>query len=218
MSEVDVLIVAAHPDDAEIMIGGMIANWTDAGYAVAVIVMSTSEPDPALRSQRRAAAERSAEILGHRVIWAGDDDIDQVEFIAQHQLVRTLDAVLETCQPKVLIGHWEGDSHYDHVLCATATVAASRRYPMSMYQFGPSEARTFRSSEFVPTLWSDISANAKRKAAALAEYSYRGQGYRALPIEEISLRDRHNGLTVGCSAAECLRQVRAYAVKGSLPC
>jgi len=67
-----VLVVIAHPDDAEFWLGGTIAKWTAAGVGVTYCVLTDGEAggfDPALpRAEvpriRRAEQEKAAAVLG----------------------------------------------------------------------------------------------------------------------------------------------------------
>lgn len=69
---VDVLVVAPHPDDAEIGAGGTIARWVDAGRSVLIAVCTSGDKgtsDPAMPPARLAAIRqaeqgRAAGVLG----------------------------------------------------------------------------------------------------------------------------------------------------------
>ena len=64
---VDILVVAPHPDDAEIGMGGSIALFLKEGYRVGVLDLTDGEPTPfgsrELRQQETAAA---SQVLGDR--------------------------------------------------------------------------------------------------------------------------------------------------------
>jgi len=67
-----VLVVIAHPDDAEFWLGGTIAGWTAAGTEVSYVVLTDGEAggfDPAIPRAdipkiRRAEQEKAAAVLG----------------------------------------------------------------------------------------------------------------------------------------------------------
>jgi LmbE family N-acetylglucosaminyl deacetylase len=71
-----VLVVIAHPDDAEFWLGGTIATWTAAGMAVSYLVLTDGEAggfDPAvpradIPTIRRAEQEKAAAALGVREV------------------------------------------------------------------------------------------------------------------------------------------------------
>ncbi|MEV6394688.1 PIG-L deacetylase family protein [Streptomyces sp. NPDC051907] len=208
-----VLIVAAHPDDAELALGGAIAQLADRGAEVTVALFTVSETaaahDPDRRARRIAAAEAASRVLGHRLHWLGDGQYDQVEDIPEYRAVGLLDDLVAQIGPDTVISHWDGDSHGDHVRVARAVVASSRRWPhAALLQFGPNEHRTVRHAEFAPGLYIPTVDHLPRKLRALACYAYPGQGYRALDPDAVELLDRARGAAVGLAAAEGLRLVR----------
>ncbi|MEV6581962.1 PIG-L deacetylase family protein [Streptomyces sp. NPDC051582] len=208
-----VLIVAAHPDDAELALGGTIAHLTEHGTEVTVALFTVSETagreDPGRRARRIEAAEAAAGVLGHRLHWLGDGRYDQVEDIPEYRAVGLVDELVAHTGPDTVISHWDGDSHGDHVRVARAVVASSRRWPQAaLAQFGPNEHRTVRHAEFVPNLYVPTGGQLARKARALACHRYPGQGFRALDTDSVELFDRARGAAVGLDAAEGLRLVR----------
>ena len=66
----DLLVVAPHPDDAEIGVGGVIVSAVSAGRRVGVLELTDGEPTPRGSVDRRAAATAAApEVLG--LSWRG---------------------------------------------------------------------------------------------------------------------------------------------------
>lgn len=61
----DALVITAHPDDAEVQMGGTIAKLTDQGKRVLIVDLCDGEPteyaEPGVRVQQ---AQRAAQILG----------------------------------------------------------------------------------------------------------------------------------------------------------
>ena len=61
----DALVISAHPDDAEVQMGGTVAKLTDQGMRVLFIDLCTGEPaDYAEPGVRAGQAMRAAAILG----------------------------------------------------------------------------------------------------------------------------------------------------------
>jgi len=61
----DVLVIGAHPDDAEIGLGGTIARLAQAGLKVALVDLTDGEPTPhGDRVTRRQEARAAADLLG----------------------------------------------------------------------------------------------------------------------------------------------------------
>lgn len=61
----DLLVIAAHPDDAEVQMGGTIAKLTQAGQQALIVDLCDGEPaDYAKPGTRRGQAICAAKILG----------------------------------------------------------------------------------------------------------------------------------------------------------
>ncbi|GAA3379455.1 PIG-L family deacetylase [Streptomyces sannanensis] len=209
----NVLVITAHPDDAELAVGGTVAALTAQGTAVTVAILTVSETAsaaaPDRRSHRIAAAEAAATLLGHRIEWIAGGRYDQVEDLPEYRVVELVDELIDRVGPDSVITHWDGDSHGDHVRVARAAIASSRRWPQTAFlQFGPNEPRTVRHAQFVPNVYIPIGAHAQVKARALACFRYPSQGFRALDTGAVETFDRARGAAVGTEAAEGLLLVR----------
>jgi LmbE family N-acetylglucosaminyl deacetylase len=66
IAELDLVVVGAHPDDAEIACGGTLARMARMGYRVGIFDLTDGEPTPGSPGPevRLAEAKRAAEILG----------------------------------------------------------------------------------------------------------------------------------------------------------
>lgn len=61
----NIVVVAPHPDDAELGMGGTIARMVDDGHSVLIVDMTDGEPTPkGTPARRRQEAEDATRILG----------------------------------------------------------------------------------------------------------------------------------------------------------
>lgn len=121
--ESEILIVAAHPDDAELGIGGIIASLSAAGKSVAIVDLSDGEPTPCGSPEIRAQETRKASaILGvseRRMLGIKNREIfDSIENR------KKLATVIRELKPKLLFAPYWEDAHPDHVAAATLANAA----------------------------------------------------------------------------------------------
>jgi N-acetylglucosamine malate deacetylase 1 len=66
----DVLAVAPHPDDLEILCGGTLAKLVQQGYRVGIVDLTSGEPTPrGTLETRQAEAEKARKILGVQSRW-----------------------------------------------------------------------------------------------------------------------------------------------------
>ncbi len=113
MDSVDILAAAAHPDDAELVMGGTIARETSRGRRVALVDLTRGESGsrgtPEIRLKE---AEAAARVLGavHRESLEMPDARLQVT----PELRDTLVEVVRRLRPRVVLTqHWE-QRHPDH--------------------------------------------------------------------------------------------------------
>jgi LmbE family N-acetylglucosaminyl deacetylase len=142
-----VLVVVAHPDDAEFWVGGSIAQWTDAGGEVTYCVLSDGEGggfDPATpRTQipriRRAEQVEAAALLGVgdvRFFGLGEGGFRQAGRELHVDLVR----VIRQVRPQRVVTwspewNWQRfrSCHPDHLATGAAVLTAI--YPDAGNQF-----------------------------------------------------------------------------------
>ncbi len=176
--QLDVLVIAPHPDDAELGMAGAILKLKAEGLRVGVLDLTDGEPtpfgSPAVRSRETAAA---TEILGL--------DWRQNLGLANRRLEATLEArfqlagVIRRVRPRWLFAPYWVDAHPDHV-AATELVEAARfwakltksdlpgepHHPERIYHYYCVHLRMTPQPAFIL----DISQEWERKLAAIACY------------------------------------------------
>lgn len=204
-----VLVLAAHPDDAELCVGGMIARFRERGADVGVATFTTPERSPEAVDRRRRAAAEAAAILDHRLIWIADGDYEQVEDIPEYQLVALVDEVIKAENPNIVIAPWAGDSHVDHMRLARATIASSRRWRADLYAYPPADYRTVCFHRFQPNVFVDITPFLDQKRAAIRVFSRIGVSGSLLDETTLVRLWSYYGALSGCEYAEGLLLQRA---------
>lgn len=120
----DTLVIAPHPDDAEIGMGGTIARMLADGLTVGILDLTDGEPTPAgSRDIRLRETEAASRALG--ISWR------HCLGLPNRSLEHTLDArwrlagVIREVRPRVLFAPYWDDAHPDH-LAATSLIEAAR--------------------------------------------------------------------------------------------
>ncbi len=110
----DLLVVAAHPDDAEISVGGVILSSVAAGRRVGVLELTNGEPTPKGTVELRAAETAAAtEVLG--VTWRGNLGLPNRSLQADLPARQQLAEVFRLTRPAVILAPYWEDAHPDHV-------------------------------------------------------------------------------------------------------
>lgn len=124
MTSLDMLVIAPHPDDAELGMGGGIAKMIAQGWRVGVLDLTSGEPTPhgseELRKQETAAASAA---LG--LTWRENLGLRNRYLEATLDARAQLAAVFRRVRPRWLFAPYWEDAHPDHV-AATQLIEAAR--------------------------------------------------------------------------------------------
>lgn len=120
----DVLVVAPHPDDAELGMAGAILRFKAEGRRVGVLDLTTGEPTPHGSLRRRAEETAAAtEIL--QLDWRQNLGLVNRSLEPTLEARRQLAGVFRTVRPRWIFAPYWVDAHPDHV-AATQLIEAAR--------------------------------------------------------------------------------------------
>lgn len=122
--KLDVLVIAPHPDDAELGMGGAILKFKSEGLAVGVLDLTNGEPTPHGSVETRARETAQAtEILN--LDWRDNLGLPNRALEATLEARHQLAGVIRQTRPRWLFAPYWIDAHPDHV-AATQLVEAAR--------------------------------------------------------------------------------------------
>ena len=209
----NVLVVAAHPDDEVLGPGGTILRHVAAGDDVTVLIACTGTNlrYGSGRTEDLLAAARSvAELLSVRLVLGKlpDQELDTLPLPA---VVDVVDREIRAAAAEVVYVHHWGDINRDHRILCEATAVATRPYAAP----GVVTVRCFETPSstewgspaglpaFAPQLFVDVRDTVEAKIAAVARYR---SEVRAAPHprspEALADRARYWGSLCGLPAAE----------------
>jgi bacillithiol biosynthesis deacetylase BshB1 len=222
----DALVVAPHPDDAELGMAGTILRLSQQGWKVGILDLTSGEPTPLGNLERRAAETSSANrALGNP--WRHNLGLPNRSLEPSLLHRRALAAVFRQVRPRLLFAPFWEDAHPDHT-AATKLVEDARFWSKLTKSdipgdpFHPSRILYYFSVHLripeQPSLLIDISDQQSAKLAALR--SYRSQlvenqadGKPGI-IDRVCDRTRYWGHLAGVEHAEPFASREPVALSG----
>ncbi|MBL8817535.1 MAG: bacillithiol biosynthesis deacetylase BshB1 [Planctomyces sp.] len=216
MQPLDVLVVAPHPDDAEISVGGTVASCVRQKMRVGIVELTNGEPTPngsiEVRQKETAAA---TEVLG--VAWRTCLNLPNRSLQPTLEARRKLAEVFRLTRPGIILAPYWQDAHPDHVaassLCDDARFWSKlSRSDLDGAPFWPPMLLHFFSIHLrihpTPTFVLDISQDIDTKMKAVC--CYQSQLIQGKPqefptiIDDIRDRARYWGWAIGAAFGEPL--------------
>ncbi len=120
----DALVIAPHPDDAELGMGGTIVRLIAQGWSVGILDLTSGEPtplgSPEIRARETAAATEALGLAWRRNLGLPNRSLEPT---LAHR--RELAAVFREARPRLLFAPFWEDAHPDHT-AATKLVEDAR--------------------------------------------------------------------------------------------
>jgi N-acetylglucosamine malate deacetylase 1 len=212
--QLDYLVIAAHPDDAEIGVGGTILSLKSQGASVGILDLTSGEPTPHGSPEiRQRETEAATKILG--VDWRGNLGLPNRSLIADLDARRQLAGWIRQLKPRILLAHYWEDAHPDHLAASTLTDAArfwaklsktdmpgEPHHPARIFYFLSVHLRLHIQPSFIV----DVSAHHDAKIKALECYHSQFTAGRAVTpptfLDDVRDRARYWGWTIGTRYGE----------------
>ncbi|MGB3409631.1 MAG: PIG-L deacetylase family protein [Microthrixaceae bacterium] len=222
----NVLVVAAHPDDETLGCGGYSAKLIRQGHAVNWLILGEGTTSRAADRTQVGSAElrsqsedclRAASIIGVGSVTQlelPDNRFDSLDLL---DVAKLIESEIGAREPAIVITHHRGDLNVDHRMTHEAVLTATRPVPGSTVHTvlafevqSATEWRFNRQDAFVPSVFVDISDTIDLKMSALEEYRSEMRQFPH-PRSETAVRALATlrGSTVGVPAAEAFELVRA---------
>jgi bacillithiol biosynthesis deacetylase BshB1 len=111
--KVDILVIAAHPDDAELACSGTIAKHIEMGYKVAILDLTQGELGTRGTVETRVQeAAQASKIL--RLTHRSNAKLRDGFFESEESQIKTIISYIRFYQPDIVIGNAPEDRHPDH--------------------------------------------------------------------------------------------------------
>jgi len=218
---VKVLVVAAHPDDELLGVGGTIASHVAKGDQVRVVVMCegfSSRYNPDWDGEVRKQANEAARILGVTDLVLGNMPDQRLETLLLCDVAKKIGQLIEESQPELVYTHFGGDINRDHRILTEAVLVAVRPYSApsvkEILMFETPSSTEWGSppltTSFQPNVYVDISEFLERKINAFSCYSAEvRESPHPRSLQALADRARYWGSVINRRSAEAFVLVRS---------
>lgn len=222
----NVLVIAAHPDDEVLGCGATIARLVTEGHQVSIRILGEgvtsrfdqrSEADPEELAELAQTAKLAGEVLGVTdVVVHGlpDNRFDSLDLL---DVVKVVEHDIEALRPEIVFTHHGGDLNIDHqivhraVLTATRPVGEHAVREVHAFEVPSATEWAFQrlAPVFRPNLFVDVAATLTAKIDAMAVYESEGRAFpHPRSPEALRAIAQRWGSTTGQLAAEAFETVR----------
>ncbi len=217
-----VLVIAAHPDDEVLGLGGTMADHVRQKDRVAVLIVSDGVSARHNETELQKVATREAcNTLGVQDVHFGDLPDQRLDSLPLLEVIKPISELVKSIRPHIVYTHHRGDANQDHRAVFAATLVAVRPvgdnpvervlgYEVaSSTEWGP----PFVEWAFLPNVFVDISLTLDVKLKALEAYGKTFQSeIKPFPhprsAEAVRIYAQQRGIAVGLQAAEAFVLIR----------
>ncbi|KAF0233638.1 MAG: LmbE-like [Desulfovibrionaceae bacterium] len=222
----NVLVIAAHPDDEVLGCGATVAGLARKGDSVTIAVLgegatsrfeNREQADSALTDDLRNASERAAELLGANNLYMSGLPDNRFDTVALLDVVKIVERLIERHQPEVILCHHGADLNVDHTVAFRATLTATRPVPGStvraVYAFEVPSSTEWAfgatGERFNPQAFVDVTDTLDVKLAAMSIYESEARPFpHPRSPQALAALARMRGAQAGFDAAEAFQLIR----------
>lgn len=192
-----ILVLAAHPDDEVLGMGGTIKKMTQKGHTVKIVILATgiearrstnfkniseytiSDKDSKIMKKQieeiRQHAKKAANVLGTKKIQFLDFPDNEMDKVSNLEITKSIENIIDIFKPEKVFTHSPYDINIDHRLIYQAVITATRPNVKSniseVYSFEiPSSTEWNFHTSFNPNVFVDISKTLNYKLKAMKMY------------------------------------------------
>lgn len=222
----NVLVVAAHPDDEILGIGGTLLKHVDEGDSIYVLLLTDGHSARGTKKdkkflveikKREKAAHTVCKFFGFTELVFGDFQDQKLDTVPLVDIIQLIEKYAEKVKPDIVYTHHRGDLNKDHRITFEAVVTAFRYTPelkprkiccfetVSSTEWAPAYPDAF----FIPNYFVNISKYLDKKLESLKIYEKELREYpHPRSIKGIEISARRWGTVVGFEAAEAFYLVK----------
>lgn len=224
------LIIAAHPDDELLGVGGTVRRLADEGACVRALILAEgltsrgnkrAETDQSELKELQSDARAAASEVGYASIdFCGlpDNRMDEIDLL---EIIKIVSGYVEKYDPDTIFTHHHGDLNIDHQKTCEAVLTACRPvggyHVERIYAFEtPSSTEwNFRYNEpFCPNVFFDVTDTLEAKIRGMARYKTESTIYpHPRSPEALRALGKYRGTIAGMEMAEGFELLREVVLR-----
>jgi LmbE family N-acetylglucosaminyl deacetylase len=208
-----ILIIAAHPDDEVLGMGGTIkklSKFTKIHLCVVTEGASAQYKNKKMIKERKDACKKSAKILGISDISFLEFTDMKLDTIPHLTINRSIEKIIQKIKPTTVYTTPYHDLNKDHRIVYESTLVATRPSSSSVKNLFSYEIPGFSKEPFTPNVYVDISDFIPYKIKAFEMYKSEIHEFpHARSIESIETLSKLRGIESGLQNAESFKLIKS---------
>ena len=208
----DILVIAAHPDDEVIGMGATIKKLSRKNHIALCVVSegaSAQYSNKEMIAVRRKACIKSSKILGITDIIFLDFPDMKLDSVPQLEINRELEKIIKEMKPEIIFTTPHHDLNKDHQIVFDSTLVAARPLSSSIKEIYCYELSGIVKEAFRPNIFVDISNELSYKIKAFKMYKSEIKKFpHARSFKSIENLSVQRGVESGLESAEAFELIR----------
>jgi N-acetylglucosamine malate deacetylase 1 len=208
----NILVIAAHPDDEVIGMGGTIKKITKNNKVILCVVSegaSAQYKDKKVIEIRRDACKKASNILGVSKIEFLDFPDMMLDTIPHLEINRSLEKIIKKYQPKIVYTTPPNDLNLDHLKVHESSLVVTRHTSSKVKQILCYEISSITKNQFQPTIYENINLTFSYKIKAMKSYKTEIRKFpHPRSFESIKNLSIHRGIESGLKKAEAFSLIK----------
>lgn len=232
-----VLVIAAHPDDEVLGMGGLLKKFSKKENDIKIVFLATGissrRSNDYLNSTKykinnnlkndiekqieklQKDARKALSVLGIKKIQFEDFPDNEMDTVSNLKITKKIEAIIDDYRPDTVYTHSQCDINVDHRLIYESTITATRPKKNSVVKQvisfeTPSSTEWYFPQKFSPNIFVDISKELKFKLKAMQYYKNELMEFpHPRSIEALEIIAKRWGTVCGFHAAEAFSLVRS---------
>ena len=209
----NILVIAAHPDDEVLGMGGTIRKYAKKNHKIHLCVVSEGATaqysDKKMIQVREKACKNSGKILGiTKYDFLGFPDM-KLDTIPHLEINQKLEKIIKKSKPTLVFTTPSNDLNKDHQLVCESTLVATRPISSSVKEVLSYELPGAVKNPFIPTVFENITSEISYKIKAFKCYKSEVKKFpHPRSIDSIKSLAIQRGIESGFKRAEAFQLLR----------